>query len=139
MEKNENEKEQKTLFGDQDFVFNVLDTHVVDINDEISRLLKSKDKIDEKVKKLKEQKLNDLTALDIVKEARKKLKPDEEEEKVEAEIKPPETDKYIGEVEEEEETKEAKVVEEEEEIKLEEDETEEEAEEKEKEESEDPL
>jgi len=117
MEKNENEKEQKTLFGDQDFVFNVLDTHVVDINDEISRLLKSKDKIDEKVKKLKEQKLNDLTALDIVKEARKKLKPDEEEE----------------------ETKEAKVVEEEEEIKLEEDETEEEAEEKEKEESEDPL
>lgn len=115
MEENEKEKEQKNLFGDQDFVYNTINTHVLDIDDEISRLLKSKGRIDEKVKKLKEQKSKDLEALKIVGKEVEKLRPDEEEEEV----------------------KEAEVVEGEEEIELEEKETEEEAEEK--EESEEPL
>lgn len=109
MEKNENEKEQKNLFGDQDFVYNIINGHVLDIDDEIERLLRSKGKIDEKVKNLRKQKSKDLEALNIVGKEIKKLKPEEEKEEV----------------------KDAEIVDEEEEIKLEEDETEEKAEEKE--------
>lgn len=87
MAKNENEKEQKTLFGDQDFVYNAINNHVLDIDDEISRLLKSKGRIDEKVKKLRKQKSDDLAALNIVGKEIKKLRPEEEEEEaIEAEV-----------------------------------------------------
>jgi len=136
MEKNEKEQEQTNLFGDQDLVYNAINIHILDIDDEISRLLKSKGRIDEKVKKLRKQKSTDLTALNIVGKEIKKSRPDEEEEEVkEAEL----VDNEEGLKTEEEEVKDAEIVDEEEDIKLEEDETEEETEEKEKEESEDPL
>jgi len=80
MAKKENEEKQEPLFGEQDFVYNTINGHVLDTNDEISRLLKSKDRIDDKVKQLKEQKKKDLEALDIVGKEIKKLRPDEEKE-----------------------------------------------------------
>jgi len=87
MEKNEKEQEQTNLFGDQDLVYNAINIHILDIDDEISRLLKSKGRIDEKVKKLRKQKSTDLTALNIVGKEIKKSRPDEEEEEVkEAEL-----------------------------------------------------
>lgn len=90
MKESESEKEQETLFGDQDFVYNTINGHVLDIDDEIKRLLKSKDKIDEKVKKLRKQKDDDLAALNIVGKEIKKLRPEEEEETIEG--KPVEDD-----------------------------------------------
>jgi len=106
MEKKENEVEQPNLFGDQDFVYDTINGHILDINDEISRLLKSKDKIDDKVKKLKEQKKKDVEALNIVGKEIKKSRPENEEKtelekEVEEEVKEPE----IVEEETEEETK----------------------------------
>jgi len=135
MEKNEKEKEQPNLFGDADFIYNVVNCHVLDINDEISKLLKSKDKIDEKVKELKEEKSKNLEVLSIVGKEIKKSRPEEEET---AHPEPqPEQDPIVGEEKEEEEIKEAEVIEEDENIELEEEETEEETEKE--EESENPF
>jgi len=100
MEKKENEDEQKNLFGDQDFVYNIINGHVLEIDDEIERLLKSKGKIDEKVKNLRKQKSKDLEALNIVGKEIKKLRPEEEEEETkDAEIVEPEEEETEGESE----------------------------------------
>lgn len=110
MAKKENEVEQPNLFGDQDFVYNTINGHILDTNDEISRLLKSKDKIDDKVKRLKEQKKKDVEALNIVGKEIKKSRPEKEEEEVkEPEIVENEEETEPEKEETEEETKDLEV------------------------------
>lgn len=66
--------EQPNLFGDQDFVYNVLQTELSDIDDEIERTQESIDKKEEKLEKLRERKQEVSKATKIVANQKKELK-----------------------------------------------------------------
>ena len=65
--------EQKTLFGDQDFVFNVLQTRQSDLGFEIKRCEEAIDKKKELIKQLDKDKKETEKAIAIVGKQRKDL------------------------------------------------------------------
>lgn len=66
--------QQPNLFGDQDFVFNVLQTELTDIDDEMVKTREAIDRKKEKLEKLQERKQEVNKAADIVANQRKELK-----------------------------------------------------------------
>ena len=68
------DEEQPNLFGDQDFVFNVLQTELTDIDDEMVKTREAIDRKKEKLEKLQERKQEVNKAADIVANQRKEVK-----------------------------------------------------------------
>lgn len=72
--KEKKKPEQPNLFGDQDFVFNVLQTELSDITEEIVRTQDAIEKKEEKLEKLRDRKEEVEKATKIVAGQKKKLK-----------------------------------------------------------------
>lgn len=83
MKKNKNESEgeveQKHLFNDQDFVFNVLQTRQSDLGFAIKRCEEAIDKKKESIKQLEVDKKETEKAIEIVKKQRSAVKGDGED------------------------------------------------------------
>ena len=65
--------DQPNLFGDQDFVFNVLQTELSDVVDEIEKTQEAIDRKEEKLEKLRERKQEVHKAANIVANQKKEL------------------------------------------------------------------
>lgn len=76
LKKEKKKPEQPNLFGDQDFVFNVLQTELSDIADEIVKTREAIEKKEEKLEKLHDRKEEVEKATKIVANQKKKLKKD---------------------------------------------------------------
>ena len=71
--KEKKKSEQPNLFGDQDFIFNVLHTELSDINAEIGRNQEGIRKKEERIQSLEDRKAEVNKAIEIVKKQKKEL------------------------------------------------------------------
>lgn len=71
--------DQKTLFGEQDFVYNVLQTDIADISDDISNSRKKIEKLEKHIKAQEERREEVLKASRIVEKQRRMAEADKVE------------------------------------------------------------